>query len=455
MVMGLDRWKLSLFVALVGCGIGSTNRQQIGTEITCGNFQIEAGEICDDGNTVDGDGCAADCKSDEACGNGVIDSGENCDDSNALDGDGCSADCTSDETCGNGVIDRSKGETCDDNNLISGDGCSANCQSNEACGNNIVDQGEACDRGGFANNCDPDCTLPKCGDQVFNQLAGEECEDHNLTNGDGCDSQCRVEMCGNSRRENNEACDSGGALTASCDSDCTLPVCGDGVKNPAAGDECDDHNTSSGDGCDRFCHVENCGNGRREDNEACDTGGNSPSCDSDCTPVQCNDGHLNAAAGEQCEDGNLSSGDGCTSGCRWEPRVYLVDTSGVIGQNYDYCGNGHLYTCDPSIETGFVWTDATPFTPSQIRIEIDHSINCYGSYQLATNLNGTYAGDVAFDNPDGCRCDSASYLVEETISSAGYNVGGANELRIAGAPDCHGYSVNLGLGGYARITVYP
>lgn len=43
-------------------------------------------------------------------------------------GDGCSADCRSDETCGNGVIDTVTGEACDDGDLVAGDGCDASCQ---------------------------------------------------------------------------------------------------------------------------------------------------------------------------------------------------------------------------------------------------------------------------------------------------------------------------------------
>src|SRR6267154_4013377 len=60
----------------------------------CGNGRIDIGEICDDGNTADNDGCARDCKSDESCGNHVIDvqTGEVCDDGNHVDGDTCSAD---------------------------------------------------------------------------------------------------------------------------------------------------------------------------------------------------------------------------------------------------------------------------------------------------------------------------------------------------------------------------
>src|ERR1051325_9813151 len=40
---------------------------------SCGDAHLDPGEACDDGNIKDGDGCSADCKSDESCGNGTID----------------------------------------------------------------------------------------------------------------------------------------------------------------------------------------------------------------------------------------------------------------------------------------------------------------------------------------------------------------------------------------------
>ncbi|MBR58282.1 MAG: hypothetical protein CMH54_09700 [Myxococcales bacterium] len=48
-------------------------------ESCCGNQEVEGDEVCDDGNQVDFDGCAADCLSDESCGNGLLDQGEQCD----------------------------------------------------------------------------------------------------------------------------------------------------------------------------------------------------------------------------------------------------------------------------------------------------------------------------------------------------------------------------------------
>lgn len=64
-------------------------------EATCGNGFRETGEACDDGNTVDGDGCSARCRVEvpPACGDGRRDAGEECDDGNTRAGDGCGADC--------------------------------------------------------------------------------------------------------------------------------------------------------------------------------------------------------------------------------------------------------------------------------------------------------------------------------------------------------------------------
>jgi len=132
----------------------------------CGDGTLDAGEVCDDGNTVSGDGCSGDCLSNETCGNGYLDviNGEECDDGNTVSGDGCSADCSSDESCGNGTLDSAAGEICDDGNRRSGDGCSADCRSDETCGNGVIDT-----------------------------AVGESCDDGNTTGGDGCDAFCHVE----------------------------------------------------------------------------------------------------------------------------------------------------------------------------------------------------------------------------------------------------------------------
>lgn len=51
----------------------------------CGDgiIQVGMGESCEDGNTVNGDGCSAICQL-EYCGNAILDVGEECDDGNLV-----------------------------------------------------------------------------------------------------------------------------------------------------------------------------------------------------------------------------------------------------------------------------------------------------------------------------------------------------------------------------------
>lgn len=94
-------------------------------------------------------------------------------------------------------------------------------------------------------------------------------------------------------------------------------VCGD--SSPDLGEECDDGNVSNGDGCDATCTVEagfNC---------TAAIAGMPPSIPP--TPSMCFFGvcgDSNVDAGEECDDGNQISGDGCSAGC----TVELTDTDG-------------------------------------------------------------------------------------------------------------------------------
>jgi cysteine-rich repeat protein len=78
-----------LVVALL---IGSA---QVYAEPICGDGIPEFPEQCDDGNSINGDGCSTACKIEQLpnCGNGVLEAGEQCDDGNSVNGDGCSASC--------------------------------------------------------------------------------------------------------------------------------------------------------------------------------------------------------------------------------------------------------------------------------------------------------------------------------------------------------------------------
>ena len=59
-------------------------------------------ETCDDGNTVGGDGCSASCTA-EVCGNAIVDPGEECDDGNTDNSDACTTLCRR-ARCGDGFV---------------------------------------------------------------------------------------------------------------------------------------------------------------------------------------------------------------------------------------------------------------------------------------------------------------------------------------------------------------
>ena len=78
------------------------SRPAICHKTVCGDGKKEGTEACDDGNTIDGDGCSSSCTFEpdcsrgscsSRCGDGIKLPPEACDDGNTTDGDGCSHDC--------------------------------------------------------------------------------------------------------------------------------------------------------------------------------------------------------------------------------------------------------------------------------------------------------------------------------------------------------------------------
>eukprot|EP00347_Sterkiella_histriomuscorum_P013046 403366220 len=182
----------------------------------CGDGFNMGTNQCDDKNSVSGDGCDDTCNVElgwtcgtgnfahfdncfEVCGDGrSLKSwspiGNMCDDGNNYNGDGCDADCileygyvciggdlyTPDvcsEECGDGYNIGLL--ACDDGNNLSGDGCSSTCE---------VEAGWTCTGGGTYTS---DTCTETCGDgKDFNQYF---CDDGNKVSGDGCSSVCNIE----------------------------------------------------------------------------------------------------------------------------------------------------------------------------------------------------------------------------------------------------------------------
>ncbi len=81
-----------------------------------------------------------------------------------------------------------------------------------------------------------------------------------------------------------------------------------------------------------------CGDGTVDPDEACDDGGETASCDADCTPVSCGDGQHNRAAGEGCDDGNNEDGDACSATCQpsivaLEPGISTISVAVAVAYN--------------------------------------------------------------------------------------------------------------------------
>jgi cysteine-rich repeat protein len=106
----------------------------------CGDGFVGAHEGCEDGNSVDGDGCESTCTP-TGCGNGTVESGEQCDDGNLRDGDCCSAACLA-EPAGRPCAD--DGNPCTDE-ACSGTGTCAHPNNTRPC-----DDGNACT---FGDTC--------------------------------------------------------------------------------------------------------------------------------------------------------------------------------------------------------------------------------------------------------------------------------------------------------------
>ena len=133
-----------------------------------------------------------------------------------------------------------------------------------SCGDGNIDPGETCDPPGLPegepNECRDDCTY--CGDGNIDTSAGEQCDDGNNMDGDGCDATCQIETpsCGDGNIDPGETCDPPGqpeGEPSECRDDCTY--CGD--MNIDTGEECDDGNNEPNDGCDPYCNLEGGGEG--------------------------------------------------------------------------------------------------------------------------------------------------------------------------------------------------
>ena len=199
--------------------------------------------------------------------------------------------------CGDGIR-ADGGEDCDDGNTNNGDGCDSLCR---------IELGWECLPYVTTEPCGIDQCSETCGDGYV--VGKESCDDSNLRSGDGCSEVCAFECCFERLLR-----PGGSTFTTRM-----TTRCGDGCW--AGSEECDDGNSDDGDGCSSACKVERgwiCLNSN---------------CGKDHCAPKCSDGRL--GANESCDDGNDRNHDGCSQDCHVEPGFHAM---GIIVASA--CGDG-------------------------------------------------------------------------------------------------------------------
>ncbi len=252
-------------------------------------------EVCSGADCAPGaDPCPFGC--DEAgnvclgCGDGAIDPGEDCDGADF------------------GV------ETCASQGFVSGTlACHTDCTFDTSgcttCGNNTLDAGEQCDG---------------------TELAGQQCASFGFDGGTlSCSPDCRFELgqcttseiCGNGVAAGPEQCDGADLRDDNCQNrgfDSGLLACNascrydtSGCVNCACGDDlvCGAEVCDGTDLAGATCVTEGFDSGTLTCSGACqlDTSG--------CTTAGAVCGNNTQETGEECDDGNTTSGDGCSATC--------------------------------------------------------------------------------------------------------------------------------------------
>ena len=259
----------------------------------------------------------------------------------------------------------------------------------------------------------------------------EECDDGNLINSDGCDSNCTVTACGNGIVNKDfdqdgqpdqlhpdfEYCDLRPVNGRACLANCTIDACGDGIIQAEFGEECDDADNNSDDlpnACRVGCRFAACGDGVIDDGEECDDGlGNSDvdpnACRTDCTNPICGDGVIDD--GEGCDDAQDNSdvnADACRTTC--------VPPS--CGDNVTDSGEG----CDDGVDNSNLAADACRLNcqpPGCGDAVTDDGEDCDDGDGVDSNLcrnnceiaicgDGVRRTDIVPGNPDYESCDDAN-----------------------------------------------
>ena len=343
------------------------------------------------------------------CGNGVLDPGEQCDDGNSINGDGCSSRCTiepCDPKCDDGVactddvcqLDSASGSfvcvrtpvdaRCDDRNACTDDtcdavtGCSHTPDDSNVCeGSDPCTIGSQCSGGACVGGVPRVCNDFNPGtDDFCSSVMGcfavpnfDPCDDANpCTDDDVCQP---FGVCQGT--PNADPCEDGNQCTVG--DHCQFGFC-----NAGAPRDCDDHSPCTADSCSFFSgcvHVAL--SGQCNDVNPCTT-------DDVCQ------GGLCVGDARNCNDDDPCTVDSCSSAggaflCQHEDCNDVPGSSCPPQCRPVFCGNGRIdpgETCDPPNAT------PQPGRPGEVTCRLD----C------------TSCGDAVTQTSDGETCDDGNVV---------------------------------------------
>lgn len=328
------------------------------------NRECTQNSQCDDDNECNGIETCSDgkCKSGDVQDDGIIcavdeDQDFVCRDGNCLK-----------SRCGDGIVDARLQEVCDDGNVTNGDGCNVDCKysctESAACSDgNVCNGEEACDlelhvcvagtKAEDATECgagrvcnDGRCVSTVCGDGVIDE--GEECDDENTVEGDGCTADCQYDC------EADDDCSDQNLCSGQETCDLETHTC-----QPGEPLTCDDNNPCTYNECEpeqgcTYPLIDADGDGQAPIVEGSDCG---TDCDDDNDQVF-------VGAGEQCDDID----NDCDGENDQLPMLWYPDCD---GDGYAPLGSEGVEQCDqpappancPSGSRG-TWTSRAPTNAS-------------------------------------------------------------------------------------------
>jgi cysteine-rich repeat protein len=332
----------------------------------------------------------------------------------------------------------------------------------ERCGNSVVEGTEECDDGNSVagDGCEEDCT--------FSCVDATDCDDGLVCNGD---ETCNASNACEAGTPPPDATDCGGGMVCRSGT-CAMPVCGNSIVEGT--EQCDDGDSTEGDGCDNDCTFSCAMDAECNDGESCngietcnttthqctnppnlangtDCGGGNVCNGGACVAPNC--GNTIVEGTEQCDDGNATNGDGCDNDCTFSCTTAADCSDGNLCNGAESCTLAtHTCTAGTAAANGTVCDrDGMPGTRDICRSGTCSASRC-GDMFVDDMMGGTEDCDDGNGvNGDGCDNDCSFSCTTAADCSDGLLCNGSETCTLAthtcamGTPAADGTTCDRGM----------